>query len=192
MGPDSNRLDRPEAAGTGPAREICPMSDLSEEVRVQVARLRHLLIDVGRRGVFASPLTVPPDVNIEPLHFEALWWLRAEGFLTIHALAERLGGMAMPRMSRLVDRLEEAELVSRLKLMRQDRRHVSVRLTDKGRALAEQVDGMVQERIARLLMPLAGEDRSALMDILERWVEALGQATQQVDSESLSLSASEG
>ncbi|WP_224242593.1 MarR family winged helix-turn-helix transcriptional regulator [Hyalangium gracile] len=167
------------------------MSDLSEEVRVQVARLRHLLIDVGRRGVFSSPLAAPAEGNFEPLHFETLWWLRAEGFLTINLLAERLGGIAMPRMSRLVDRLEEAELVARVKIMRHDRRHVSVRLTDKGRALAEQVDGIVQERIARLLLPLAGEDRSALMDLLERWVEALGQATQQVDSESLALSASD-
>lgn len=170
---------------------MCPMSDLPEEVRVQVARLRHLLIDVARRGAFASPLAAPPQAEIEPLHFETLWWLRAEGFLTINALADRLGGMAMPRMSRLLDRLEEAGLVARLKLIREDRRHVSVRLTDKGRALAEQVDGIVQERFARLLLPLVGEDRSALMDILERWVQALGQATQQVDSESLSLSASD-
>ncbi|WP_224361014.1 MarR family winged helix-turn-helix transcriptional regulator [Hyalangium versicolor] len=167
------------------------MSDLSEEVRVQVARFRHLLIDVGRRGIFSSPLAAPVEGDIEPLHFEALWWLRAEGFLTINLLAERLGGIAMPRMSRLVDRLEEMELVARVKIMRHDRRHVSVRLTDKGRALSEQVDGIVQERMAKLLLPLPGEDRSALMDLLERWVEALGQATQQVDSESLTLSASD-
>jgi DNA-binding MarR family transcriptional regulator len=168
------------------------MSDLSEEVRVQVARLRHVLIDVGRRGIFSSPLAAPSEGAIEPLHFETLWWLRAEGFLTMNVLAERLGGLAMPRMSRLVDRLEELELVARVKIMRHDRRHVSVRLTDKGRAMAEQVDGIVQERIAKLLLPLPGEDRSALMDLLERWVEALGQATQQVDSESLALSASDG
>jgi DNA-binding MarR family transcriptional regulator len=167
------------------------MSDLSEEVRVQVARLRHLLIDVGRRGIFSSPLAAPPDAELEPLHFEALWWLRAEGFLTINALAERLGGMAMPRMSRMIDRLEEAGWVQRVKIIRDDRRHVSVRLTDKGREQAERVDSIVQERMARLLLPLAGEDRSALMDLLERWVEALGQATQQVDSESLALSASD-
>ena len=43
------------------------MSDLSEEVRVQVARLRHLLIDVGRRGIFSSPLAAPPDAELEPL-----------------------------------------------------------------------------------------------------------------------------
>lgn len=167
------------------------MSDLSEEVRVQVARLRHILIDVARRGAFASPLAAPAGTDMDPLHFEALWWLRAEGFLTINALAERLGGMALPRATRLIDRLEEAEWVSRLKLIREDRRYVSVRLTDKGRALAEQVDARVQERMAWLLLPLSGEDRSALMDILERWVEALGKMSPREDSlEVASLSAS--
>lgn len=167
------------------------MSELSEEVRVQVARLRHLLIDVGRQGIFSSPLAAPAEGEMEPLHFESLWWLRAEGFLTINALAERLGGVAMPRMSRMIDRLEEAGWVQRVKIVREDRRHVSVRLTDSGRAQAEQVDALVQARMARLLLPLAGEDRSALMDLLERWVEAVGRATQQVDSEALALSASD-
>lgn len=167
------------------------MSDLSEEVRVQVARLRHLLIDVGRRGAFASPLAPPPSMDIDPLHYEALWWLRAECVLSVNALAERLGGVTLPRMSRLLDRLEEADLVSRAKGFREDRRLVSVRLTDKGRALAEQVDASVQERMARMLLPLNGEDRSALMDILERWVEALGRSTQQVDTGGPTLSAGE-
>lgn len=167
------------------------MSELSEEVRVQVARLRHLLIDVGRQGIFSSPLAAPAEGEMEPLHFESLWWLRAESFLTINALAERLGGVAMPRMSRMIDRLEEAGWVQRVKIVREDRRHVSVRLTDSGRAQAEQVDALVQARMARLLLPLAGEDRSALMDLLERWVEAVGRATQQVDSEALALSASD-
>lgn len=167
------------------------MAEVSDEVRVQVARLRHLLIDVGRRGVFASPLAAPPGTEIEPLHFETLWWLRAEGFLTINALAERLGGMAMPRMSRLLDRLEEAGWVQRVKIVRDDRRQVSVRLTDKGREQAERVDAIVQERMARLLLPLTGEDRSTLMDILERWVEALGQAAQAVNTQSVASPATD-
>jgi DNA-binding MarR family transcriptional regulator len=164
------------------------MPGLSDEVRVQVARLRHVLIDVARHGVLASPLSGPPRGDLEPLQFEALWWLRAEGFLTVHVLAERLGGMALPRMSRLLDRLEEAELVSRTRGMRDDRRHVYVRLTHKGRDMAEQADALVQQRMARLLLPLGGEDRSALMDILERWVEALGRETHPADSEPVALS----
>ncbi len=168
------------------------MVDPTEEVRTQVARLRHLLIDVARRGVFTSPLAAPPEAGIEPLHFEALWWLRAEGFLTLHALAERLGGMALPRASRLVDRLEEQGWVVRMKILRDDRRYISVRLTEKGRETAEQVDGMVQERMARWLLPLAGEDRSALIDLLERWVQALGPQAPRGTAEELPQPLSEG
>ncbi|MBU8900263.1 MarR family transcriptional regulator [Corallococcus sp. H22C18031201] len=150
------------------------MSELSAEVRVQVARLRNLLVDVARCGALASPLSSLPHADVEPLELQALWWLRAESLLPVNVLADRLGGMAMPRLSRLLDRLEDAGLVRRERSVRYDRRRVRVRLTDKGRALADEADSVVQERMARLLAPLGGEVRSALVDMLELWVEALG------------------
>jgi hypothetical protein len=50
---------------------------------------------------------------------------------------------------------------------------VRVRLTEKGREAGDAADAVVQERLARLLLPMEGEDRSALLDMLERWVGAL-------------------
>ncbi|AKQ70814.1 transcriptional regulator, MarR family [Myxococcus hansupus] len=150
------------------------MSDFSVEVRVQVARLKNLLIDVARCGALNSPLGSLPHSQLDPMEVQAVWWLKAESLLPVNILAERLGGIAPPRLSRLLDRLEDAQLVQRERSVRHDRRRVRVRLTEKGRALAEQADSVVQERMARLLMPLEGEQRSALMDLLEGWVEALG------------------
>lgn len=150
------------------------MSELSMDVRVQVARLRNLIIDVARCGALNSPLNSLPHGELDPLEVQAIWWLKAESLLPVNALAERLGGIALPRLSRLLDRLEDAKLVQRERSVRHDRRRVRVRLTEQGRALAEQADAVVQERMARLLMPLGGEQRSALMDLLEGWVEALG------------------
>ncbi len=150
------------------------MSDLSVEVRVQVARLKNLLIDVARCGALNSPLGSLPHAQLDPMEVQAIWWLKAESLLPVNILAERLGGIAPPRLSRLLDRLEDAQLVQRERSVRHDRRRVRVRLTEQGRALAEQADSVVQERMARLLMPLEGEQRSALMDLLEGWVEALG------------------
>ncbi|MCE9670880.1 MarR family winged helix-turn-helix transcriptional regulator [Myxococcus stipitatus] len=150
------------------------MSELSAEVRVQVARLRNLLIDVARCGALASPLGALPHHELDPMEVQAIWWLKAESLLPVNVLADRLGGIAMPRLSRLLDRLEDAKLVQRERSVRHDRRRVRVRLTEQGRALAERADSIVQERMARLLMPLGGEQRSALMDLLEGWVEALG------------------
>lgn len=150
------------------------MSELSMDVRVQVARLRNLIIDVARCGALNSPLNSLPHGELDPLEVQAIWWLKAESLLPVNALAERLGGIALPRLSRLLDRLEDAKLVQRERSVRHDRRRVRVRLTEQGRALAEQADAVVQERMARLLVPLGGEQRSALMDLLEGWVEALG------------------
>jgi len=150
------------------------MSELSMEVRVQVARLRNLIIDVARCGALSSPLGALPHTELDPMEVQALWWLKAESLLPVNILADRLGGIAPPRLSRLLDRLEDAKLVQRERSVRHDRRRVRVRLTEQGRALAEQADSVVQERMAKLLLPLGGEQRSALMDLLEGWVEALG------------------
>jgi DNA-binding MarR family transcriptional regulator len=148
------------------------MPELTSEVRVVVARLRNLFVDLARRGAFANPLDELPHAELEPRQVQALWWLRAEGFLTVNGLAERMG-MAMPPMTRLLDRLEERGLVTRQRGSGGDKRHVMVRVTAKGGEVAEAADAIVQERLARLLLPMVGEDRSALLDLLERWVEAL-------------------
>ncbi|QSQ12593.1 MarR family winged helix-turn-helix transcriptional regulator [Myxococcus landrumensis] len=150
------------------------MSELSVEVRVQVARLRNLIIDVARCGALASPIGSLPHHELDPMEVQAIWWLKAESLLPVNVLADRLGGIALPRLSRLLDRLEDAKLVQRERSVRHDRRRVRVRLTEQGRALAENADSVVQERMARLLLPLGGEQRSALIDLLEGWVEALG------------------
>ncbi|WNG51651.1 MarR family transcriptional regulator [Archangium minus] len=148
------------------------MAELASEVRVVVARLRNLFVDIARQGAFANPLDEIPHAELEPRQLQALWWLHAEGLLTVNALAERMG-LAMPPMTRLLDRLEELGLVVRHRGTRADKRHVLVRLTEKGRVAGDEADGVVQERLARLLLPLEGEYRSELLDSLERWVEAL-------------------
>ncbi|MFP2896741.1 MarR family winged helix-turn-helix transcriptional regulator [Corallococcus sp. 4LFB] len=149
------------------------MTELSVDVRVQVARWRNLLVDAARCGSLASPLAALSHPHWEPLELQALWWLRAESLLPVGVLATRLGGLAMPRLSRLVDRLEDGGLVRRERSVGHDRRRVRVRLTEAGHALTDELNAQVQERMAKLLSPLQGETRSALMDILELWVQAL-------------------
>ncbi|WP_223639085.1 MarR family winged helix-turn-helix transcriptional regulator [Corallococcus sp. EGB] len=149
------------------------MTELSADVRVQVARWRNLLVDAARCGAMESPLAVLNHPHWDPRELQALWWLRSESLLPVGVLAMRLGGLAMPRLSRLVDRLENGGLVRRERSVRHDRRRVRVRLTDAGRALADELDAQVQERMAKLLSPLEGEMRSALMDVLEVWMQAL-------------------
>ncbi len=168
------------------------MSELSAEVRVQVARWRNLLVDAARCGAMESPLAALSHPHWEPRELQALWWVRSESLLPMGVLALRLGGLAMPRLSRLVDRLEDGGLVRRERSVRHDRRRVRVRLTDAGRALADELDAQVQERMARLLSPLQGELRSALMDVLEVWMQALtaqARTAEEVAEESAELAS---
>ncbi|MFB1483234.1 MarR family transcriptional regulator [Corallococcus sp. RDP092CA] len=149
------------------------MTALLADVRVQVARWRNLLVDAARCGAMESPLAALNHPHWELRELQALWWLRSESLLPVGVLAMRLGGLTMPRLSRLVDRLEDGGLVRRERAVRHDRRRVRVRLTDAGRALADELDAQVQGRMAQLLSPLQGEMRSALMDVLEVWMQAL-------------------
>jgi DNA-binding MarR family transcriptional regulator len=168
------------------------MTELSADVRVQVARWRNLLVDAARCGSLASPLDNLTHPHWEPMELQALWWLHAESLLPVGVLAMRLGGLAMPRLSRLVDRLEAGGLVRRERSVRNDRRRVRVRLTEEGRAVAEATDAQVQERMARRLSPIQGETRSALMDILELWIQAIAhqaRAEEEVAEETVELAA---
>jgi DNA-binding MarR family transcriptional regulator len=144
--------------------------EVPSELRTLVARLREALVDGTRLGSIANPLLELPHPTLEPLHLEAVWWLRVEVLPSLNQLADRLG-IPLPRTSRLVDDLEARRLVERDRTHR-DRRFVRLRLTPEGRAAAEYSDGHVQGRLARLLAPLDPEDRCALVGLLERLVAA--------------------
>jgi DNA-binding MarR family transcriptional regulator len=138
--------------------------DVPSELRTLVARLREAMVDGTRLGSLGNPLLELPHPSLEPLHLEAVWWLRVEVLPSVNMLADRLG-IPLPRTSRLVDDLEARGLVERDRTHR-DRRFVRLRLTPEGRAAAEYSDGHVQARLARLLAPLDAEDRCALVALL--------------------------
>ena len=144
--------------------------EVSAELRVFVARLRQLLVDGTRVGTLGNPLLELPHPQLEPLHLEAAWWLRCEGPVSVHVLAERLG-IPVPRTTRLIDAMEAQHLVARERNER-NRRLLCLRLTDAGRAAAEDADRWVQHRLAELLRPLHSEGRSQLLGLLEQLVEA--------------------
>lgn len=103
--------------------------------------------------------------------------LTAAQFATLHALREaeptalacselghRLVGPA-PDVTRLVDRLETAGLMSRER-DRTDRRLVFTRLTDAGRALLEQAEPDVREAEEKALTGLGEAERESLAELL--------------------------
>jgi MarR family transcriptional regulator, organic hydroperoxide resistance regulator len=145
-------------------------AEVPGELRVLVARARQLLVDGTRLGTLRNPLLDLPHPRLEPLHLEAAWWLRWEGAVSVNVLAERLG-IPVPRTTRLIDAMEAQHLVARERNER-NRRLLCLRLTDAGRAAAEEADRWVQHRLAGLLRPLHPEARAQLLGLLEQLVEA--------------------
>lgn len=71
----------------------------------------------------------------------------------------------MPDMTRLLDRMEDAELVARSRGS-EDRRLVSTRITPKGRRLLEKLEGPVAEEHRRRLGHLSKHQLNELIALL--------------------------
>lgn len=146
-------------------------SGTSQEAVPQLGRLQGLIVDAARAGAISNPFTeIRRPRGLRTLHLEALWWLRSEGLLSVNQITRRLG-TSVSKTTRLVDRLEELELVWRDR-WEDDRRVVRVHLTDQGRAMAEQADQAIQQRVGLLLLPLTPAERDTFLALLERIVDA--------------------
>ncbi|MDQ3263836.1 MAG: MarR family transcriptional regulator [Myxococcota bacterium] len=144
---------------------------MSKEAVPQLGRLQGLMVDAARAGALSNPFTeIRRPRGLRTLHLEALWWLRSEGLLSVNQVTHRLG-ISVSKTTRLVDRLEELELVWRDR-WEDDRRVVRVHLTEKGRGLAEQADQAIQQRVGSLLLPLNPAERDTFLALLERIVDA--------------------
>jgi DNA-binding MarR family transcriptional regulator len=144
---------------------------VSSEISTQLARLRVLAVDAARGGALASPLVeLHRPRGLRPQHVEALWWLRTEGLLSVNELTRRLG-TSVSKTTRILDRLEEKELVWRDR-SEDDRRVVRVHLSEGGRAMAEQADHAIAQRLSSLLQPLMPDEREDLLELLERILHA--------------------
>lgn len=81
--------------------------------------------------------------------------------------------LSQATMTGIIDRLAARQLVTRERST-QDRRRVTVRLTDAGRALIEQAPSPLQERFVERLVRLEVTEQDAIRASLERIVEMMG------------------
>jgi DNA-binding MarR family transcriptional regulator len=79
--------------------------------------------------------------------------------------------LSKPSVTRMLQRLERAELVER-RVDEQDQRQSVVRLTPAGHALAEHVHGALGEYLERSLARLPEADRRDLARLLVAWCDA--------------------
>jgi DNA-binding MarR family transcriptional regulator len=141
-------------------RQSKPFSSLQQEAFLSVVRTTAALTDQ------VEDLLKP--YGISGTQFNVLRILRGAGAggLCRNELRDRML-TRMPDMTRLLDRMEEAGLVTRSR-ERDDRRMVLTRITERGRELLQQVDGPMSELHEEQLARLTDPQLRSLIDLLTR------------------------
>ncbi|MEP7382640.1 MAG: MarR family transcriptional regulator [Gemmatimonadota bacterium] len=146
-------------------------TDLLQEIRQQkpfVSLAEAAVLNVGRTmAVLDAGLErVLKPHGISGTQYNVLRILRGAGIdgLCRNEIADRLV-TRMPDVTRLLDRMEEADLVARQRDSK-DRRLVTTRLTDKGRALVDELDAPINALHERQLGHLSEEQLHAVIDLM--------------------------
>jgi DNA-binding MarR family transcriptional regulator len=137
-----------------------PFASLEEEAFLGLQRTASLLIQALGRELKGHDLT--------PAQYNTLRILRGAqpDALTCGEIGERLVSPG-PDVTRLLDRLEQGGLVTRLRDA-EDRRVVRARITGKGSELLDRLDEPVGEMLARLLGNLGPAKLKSLVGLLEQ------------------------
>ena len=141
-------------------RQTRPFSSLQQEAYLSVVRTTSTLTD--RVEDLLKPY------GISATQYNVLRILRGagEGGLCRNELRDRML-TRMPDMTRLLDRMEEAGLVSRSR-EREDRRMVLTRITSRGRDLLGELDRPMSDLHRDQLSGLTDEQLRSLIDLLTR------------------------
>ena len=130
---------------------------------------------VGRliKQVFSS-LVRGVDQHMQPLELTAMQWepillLLLERADTVAALA-RESNVNCGAMTRMLDRLEEKQLVRRRR-SDDDRRVVHLELTEKGMRVGDEIQPLINAELKRHLRGFSDKEISTLSDFLRRMLE---------------------
>lgn len=136
-----------------------PFRRVEDEAFVNLLRT----VDALMQGVAA---TLKP-AGLSPAQYNVLRVLRGAGpdGLACREIGERMIAKD-PDITRLLDRLEERDLISRSR-DRADRRVITTRITDKGMRILKELDKPIEELHVKQLGHLGEQRLRSLVDLLE-------------------------
>ena len=139
-------------------KQTKPFRSLHEEAKLNLVRTTNLLVDAFERML--------KPYGITGTQYNVLRILRGAepAGLCRNEVSQRLLNR-MPDATRLLDRMEEAGLVTRERGA-EDRRLVTTQITKKGRELVDSLDAVVERQHQKDLGHLTEEQLQALIDIL--------------------------
>jgi DNA-binding MarR family transcriptional regulator len=137
-----------------------PFASLPIEALIALLRTADLVGDVVRRELATDNLSLE--------QYNVLRILRGAGEagLRTYEVVPRMVSRA-PNITRLVDKLEEKELLVRTR-SRTDRRAIRLNISRAGRELIDQLDGRVEAAGADAMRGLPSSDLRMLVDLLDR------------------------
>lgn len=139
-------------------RQRKPFTSLHEEANLNIVRTNAVVQEAYER--------LFKEYGISPAQYNVLRILRGAGpeGLCRNEIRDRLL-TRMPDVTRLLDRMEEAGLVTRTRST-EDRRQVPTRLTERGRELVESLGGPVARLNRRRLRHLTDQQLRTLIELL--------------------------
>ena len=124
------------------------------------------LIDKSIRRKLLRPVQSAFNDDISPHHFLIMKILEEAGTLHVTEIGEKLQ-IQRPQMTYLIDQLVGLELVERETGIT-DRRIVNISLTDKGKSLLLEHDGLIRDAIRATLSSLTSEEVEELLASLTK------------------------
>lgn len=135
------------------------MNAMSDAI-VAIARARDRLI-------YAADEIIR-EVGLSEPQFNVLRILRGAGEPLPTSEVGRRMITRVPDITRLVDRLEKMELVSRHRAPEGDRRVVLVSISAKGMEVIAPLDDVLEKHTEKMLSGLSSEERAQLVELLDR------------------------
>ena len=147
------------------ARKVAPDADAAyEPYRTVGALIKQVFASLARRI----------DSRMQPLELTAMQWepvlLLASGRVNTVAALARESHVNCGAMTRMLDRLEEKQLLRRQR-SDTDRRVVHLELTEKGRRVARRIRPIVLEELHAHLRDFRPEEIATLIALLERMLK---------------------
>ena len=143
-----------------------PQRDSTEQILRAIRRIIRRTAEHSRQVALTTGLSVP-----QSLCLQFIGAARPNEEITVARVAEAVQ-LAPATVSRLLDRLEQAELVARERRS-QDRRRVCLKLTSKGRKRLQKLPPMLQEHFTSRLEKLPKRKQIELLHALESIVELM-------------------
>jgi DNA-binding MarR family transcriptional regulator len=137
-----------------------PFRHIEEELFLNIQRTADILLQ--------EILDVLRPCGLSATQYNVLRILRGAGEagITCKDIGARLVTRD-PDITRLLDRLERRNLLTRART-REDRRFVSIRISDEGLDLLRQLDGPVEEKQVEMMRHMPREQLASAVALLER------------------------